>query len=389
MKSKSIFYKTASLLLIFPIVLTCSSCGKKNAATTMNLIKTEGEVGVDDATGKSLQLIENMRLYSGYGVGTQTESYAWINFDDVKMSKLDQDSEILIKKDGGKLEIDVRSGSMFFNITEALGEDESMDIRTSTMVVGVRGTSGWVVENGSKSSVALLHGKAETTLSTSVGEENVTIGAMEVLHVEQEGETVSYEVQQLKDVPDFVEEELAQTEVTLFEVLGVMEEHGVLKEEFSWAGKHNGYEYDIYDDILGDKTLTVLVPYIPGGWTRYNGLIDGGQGTGFEPINLEIGVSLYANQMELPDTEPVEHNGYLIYTDYEPENVFRTRYHRMYIVKKSATPDNFDRYDAICFTLSVRRMYEEDYWKPGRHVEDSVIEGLFLAEYDMILGQLE
>ena len=235
MKSKSIFYRTASLLLIFPVVLTCSSCGKKNSATTMNLIKTEGTVGVDDAKGKSLKLIENMGLYSGYGVGTQTESYAWINFDDAKLSKLDQDSKVLIEKDGGKLEIDVQSGSMFFNITEALGEDESMDIHTSTMLVGIRGTSGWVVEDGSKSSVALLHGKAETTLSTSTGEENVTIGAMEVLNIEQEGETVSYEVQQLEDVPDFVEEELAQTSVTLFEVLGVMEEHEITEDEFWYA----------------------------------------------------------------------------------------------------------------------------------------------------------
>ena len=44
--------------------------------------------------------------------------------------------------------------------------------------------------------------------------------------------TVSYEVQQLEDVPDFVEEELAQTSVTLFEVLGVMEEHEITEDEF-------------------------------------------------------------------------------------------------------------------------------------------------------------
>ena len=87
MKSKSIFYKMVSLLSIFSVVLTCSSCGKENAATTMNLIKAEGTVDVNDAKGKSLKLIENMGLYNGYGVGTQMESYAWINFDDVKLSK--------------------------------------------------------------------------------------------------------------------------------------------------------------------------------------------------------------------------------------------------------------------------------------------------------------
>lgn len=42
------------------------------------------------------------------------------------------------------LELYVRSGSLFFDVTEPLEEDESMDIRTSTMAVGIRGTSGWV-----------------------------------------------------------------------------------------------------------------------------------------------------------------------------------------------------------------------------------------------------
>ena len=235
MKSKSIFYKMVSLLSIFSVVLTCSSCGKENAATTMNLIKAEGTVDVNDAKGKSLKLIENMGLYNGYGVGTQMESYAWINFDDVKLSKLDQDSSVLIEKDGKRLEIDVQSGSMFFNVTEALGEDESMDIRTSTMLVGIRGTSGWVVNDGSKASIALLHGKAEAALSTDLGREDITIGAMEVLNIEQKAEAVSYEVQQLEEVPDFVKEELAQTSVTLFEVLGVMEEHEITEDEFSYA----------------------------------------------------------------------------------------------------------------------------------------------------------
>ena len=383
MKPKSIFYQTASLLLIFPIVFTCSSCGKENAATTMNLIKTEGTVGVDDAKGKSLKLIENMGLYSGYGVGTQTESYAWIHFDDAKLSKLDQDSKVLIEKDGGKLKIDVRSGSMFFNITEALGEEESMDIRTSTMLVGIRGTSGWVVDNGSKSSVALLHGKAQAALPAGTGEENVTIGAMEVLNIEQEGETVSYEVQQLEDVPDFVEEELADTAVTLFEVLGVMEEHEITEDEFWYAAK------DMCMDILGKTSLNALVPYIPDGWGAHDGGIDGGMPADFPSVNLQIGVSFASNLMDVPDSEPQAHGNYLIWTEDIPEDAFRTRYQKMYLVKNTSAPDDFGRYEAVLFTLSTRRMYEEDYWIPGRHIDEEVITELFNTEYDMILRQLQ
>ena len=90
---------------------------------------------------------ENLGLYSGYGVATQAESYAWIDLDEVKLAKLDAGSEIEIAKEGKKLEINVKSGNMFFNVTQPLADDETMDITTSTMMLGIRGTCGWVTEN--------------------------------------------------------------------------------------------------------------------------------------------------------------------------------------------------------------------------------------------------
>ena len=63
----------------------------------------------------------------------------------MKLAKLDQDSEIAITKEGKEMEIEVKSGSLFFNATEPLADDKSMNIRTSTMIVGIRGTCGWVM----------------------------------------------------------------------------------------------------------------------------------------------------------------------------------------------------------------------------------------------------
>ena len=68
-------------LLLITVMLLSTSCGK-NKATTMKLIKTDGEVGVENEKGKSVDLIENLGLYSGYGIGTQTKSFAWIDLDD-------------------------------------------------------------------------------------------------------------------------------------------------------------------------------------------------------------------------------------------------------------------------------------------------------------------
>lgn len=89
---------------------------------------------------KAVEPKENLGLYSGYGVDTQAESYAWIDLDEVKLTKLDQDSEIEIIKEDKRLKIQVLSGSLFFNVAKPLEEDEAMSIRSSTMVIGIRGT---------------------------------------------------------------------------------------------------------------------------------------------------------------------------------------------------------------------------------------------------------
>jgi len=66
---KKLFRGNLFLLLIL-VMLLSASCGK-NKYTTMKLIKTDGEVGVENEKGKSVDLIENLGLYNGYGIGTQ------------------------------------------------------------------------------------------------------------------------------------------------------------------------------------------------------------------------------------------------------------------------------------------------------------------------------
>ena len=177
-----------SLTLALSLLLT--SCGGGTSAATMHLRKTEGTVGVSDGDGKSVDPRENLGLYSGYGVDTSSESYAWIDLDSVKLTKLDQDSEIVITKEDKKLEIEVKAGSLFFNITQPLADDESMNIRTSTMAVGIRGTCGWVVSNGDQGAqLFLLEGTVEAE-ATATGERvQVSAGEMAEVTVNENGET--------------------------------------------------------------------------------------------------------------------------------------------------------------------------------------------------------
>ena len=205
-------------LLLIAVMLFGTSCGK-NKATTMKLIKTDGEVGVENEKGKSVDLIDNLGLYNGYSVGTQTKSFAWIDLDDIKLTKMDEKSDVDIKKDGKKLELVVNSGSLFFNVTKPLEDDESMDIRTSTTICGIRGTCGWVESQENTSYIGLLDGKVECSVTVDGKEETVTVNAKEILIVEKDGDHVTYEVKELtyKDVPEFVQIEIADEPFALEE----------------------------------------------------------------------------------------------------------------------------------------------------------------------------
>ena len=185
------------------LLLTACSSGSNTTAATMHLRRTEGTVSVSDGNGKNVPVLDNLGLYSGYGVGTRTASCAWIDLDDVKLTKLDQNSEITIQKEDKWLEIEVKSGSLFFNVTEPLEDGETMDIRTSTMLVGIRGTCGWVEGNAGLSRVYLLEGKVEC----SAGGQTVQVSAGEVGSLTQDGKLVVEPFDE-QDIPAFVREEM-------------------------------------------------------------------------------------------------------------------------------------------------------------------------------------
>ena len=193
--------RPAALALSLALLLT--SCAGGTSATTMHLRKTEGTVGVSDGEGKELTPKDNLGLYSGYQVETQAESYAWIDLDKVKLAKLDQDSEVEINKEGKKLEIDVKTGSLFFNVTEPLTDDETMNIATSTMLIGVRGTCGWVTDN----TAALLEG----TVSVTAGGQEATINAGEMAVLTEDGK-LEVKPLTLASIPAFVRDEVAEDE---------------------------------------------------------------------------------------------------------------------------------------------------------------------------------
>ena len=208
MMKQNLYRRGLALLLTGCLLLT--SCGGGASAASIHLRKTEGTVGVADGGGKAVELRENLGLYSGYGVDTRSESYAWIDLDSVKLTKLDENSEIEIQKEGKKLEIEVKSGSLFFNVTQPLAEDETLDIRASSMVVGIRGTCGWVeVRDPEHMTLYLLEG----TVECAAGPVTTTVdaGKMAVMTVgTEEGNGIAVSSFSAADIPAFVLEEVKE-----------------------------------------------------------------------------------------------------------------------------------------------------------------------------------
>ena len=152
-----------SFLLLWSLALPAAAA---ETAATLRLEKTEGTVKVSNASGKSVTITKGMRLYSGYTISTEKDSYAYVSLDSTKAVKLDASSKAEVQKSGKKLELTATAGKLFFNVTAPVEKDESLNIRTSTMVTGVRGTSGWVEVVGRFSSrVHLLEGTLTVTSS--------------------------------------------------------------------------------------------------------------------------------------------------------------------------------------------------------------------------------
>ena len=128
-------------------------------ATTLRLEAMEGTVTVLNKRGISRKAIEGSKIYSGDTITTALSSYAYISLDDNKVVKMDANSQVEIKQSGKKLEVALSSGELFFDVKKPLATDENMTIRTSTMSMGIRGTSGFLnVETETMSQVSLLTG---------------------------------------------------------------------------------------------------------------------------------------------------------------------------------------------------------------------------------------
>ena len=198
---------------------TASAAKDSATATTMRLELTEGTVTLKNLNGKTLTVKDGMKLASGNALTTAKSSYAYISLDENKAVKLDASSAARVQKSGKKLQVQLSSGKLFFDVKVPLADDESLDVRTSTMVTGIRGTAGVIdVVDENTSVLYLLDGKVEmTSVDPATGESGsvfVTAGqrAVSARTADGEGLTVSVGTFDEAGVPGFAAVEIAKDE---------------------------------------------------------------------------------------------------------------------------------------------------------------------------------
>ena len=123
------------LLIAFGTVLS-----ESYSASTMRLLHYEGDVQIEDASGQSRFVMENVRFSSGEAMRTGEGSNASVSLDPGKILTLDEKSRVEFSQQSNAMVLTLTDGSLFLDVQEKLGADETLDIQTSTMVVGIRGT---------------------------------------------------------------------------------------------------------------------------------------------------------------------------------------------------------------------------------------------------------
>lgn len=216
--------------LAIPVIAAETSSGTAN---TLRLESVEGSASVKNASGKALTSRSGMRLYSGYEIATEKASYAYFSLDSTKAVKMDASSKGEVFQSSKKLELKLTAGSLFFDVTAPVKANESLTIRTSTMVTGVRGTCGWVeIVDRYTTRFSLLEGELEITSIDPLtsNERSITIVGGQTATVVYHGEMNDYVTELF--VERLTVQKLAEAGAILdMDVLGEMIAAGVIPED--------------------------------------------------------------------------------------------------------------------------------------------------------------
>ncbi len=142
---KLIIILAVAVILIAAVIIIFFVRKSGLTAITMRILRIEGTVSLEE-NGKEKPVKENLRLNEGNALNTATASIASVGLDEYKIVTLNEESRAEFNKLGKKLDLSLTEGSMYVDVQKKLEDNESFDVHTSSMVVGIRGTS-LLIEN--------------------------------------------------------------------------------------------------------------------------------------------------------------------------------------------------------------------------------------------------
>ena len=199
MNRRSFFavFLTGLLALLLALV-PCALAAESYEAGTMRLLRYEGSVEILDPEGLSRFVLENVRFASGESLRTGEDGMASVGLDDTKIVTLDSSSQVEFLQEDNHIRMCLTEGALFLDVQESLDENEGLDIQTTTMTVGIRGTIVFVSErdagdgsNAKVTSLGVLEGTAHVNYTdTSGGSRLLEVNAGNIVSVPvpQEGQ---------------------------------------------------------------------------------------------------------------------------------------------------------------------------------------------------------
>lgn len=214
--------KSVAILLVLALVFSFSISATAESVTSadassMRLVRTDGIVFLTDEAGTPLSIRDNMRLYSGNTVETASDSRAGISLDKTKTVTLDEDSAASLQSEGKNLGLKLESGAMYFSVSKPLEADENFEISTSTMVLGIRGTSGYVAAVSETESIVILTSGHALITAVTGDEQEIAAGQCVTIRLEESGTKFTVSSVTPYDLPSFLLAELAADSAMLAE----------------------------------------------------------------------------------------------------------------------------------------------------------------------------
>ena len=166
------------LLLCLALILAavpCASAEDAYAASTMRLLHHEGSVEIFDVSGQPRFLMDNVRFASGEAMQTGADGHASVSLDDTKIVTLDTGSRVAFIQEDSHIRLNLEQGAIFLDVQEKLDENEGLDIQTTNMTVGIRGTIVFLSAeagnggNGASTTLGVLEGTAEVSYTDNTG----------------------------------------------------------------------------------------------------------------------------------------------------------------------------------------------------------------------------